>query len=483
MGNKFVGPGGSDANAGTSYALRWLTVSKAIGATAAAAAGDVVYFTPGTYREVISLGGTWASDVTVIGDVDGSHTSGVPGDVIFSAYTTNDTTAPSATTLLNTNSKNHISFANILFVNGTANNTVAIQGTETNLTFTDCAFYQFANQNSCINHNGLAFGVNAAILFDRCIVYCTDNCFHFIMTRGATVDYDCGVTIRNCFLYSQNRGVFIESTGAGAKFGGGIDMLNCTVASNQECFRTGDSSQSTTTPHTVNNCLLITNTPALVANTAGQITEDYCVIAAGNSTKRTNVTAGTHSKSDNSYAMLLHMGQELKNGQYLRPFLSPMASSPLLGFGSTGAPSVDALNRPRPAGGASIVNAVGMYERHDTAAKETGTTDAGSVAINITGPGDQDVQIPVDTTSTTITVRSRYDSTYTTATKPQAQLLANNELGYAGQTVTGTAAVDTWETLTFSAFTPSAKGVVTLRLISRSAAGGGKAFFDSVVVA
>jgi hypothetical protein len=62
-------------------------------------------------------------------------------------------------------------------------------------------------------------------------------------------------------------------------------------------------------------------------------------------------------------------------------------------------------------------------------------------------------------------------------------LLANAELGIAAQTVTATAGVDTWQTLTFSSFTPSNKGVVTLRLISRAAAGNGKAWFDSVAVA
>jgi hypothetical protein len=42
-----------------------------------------------------------------------------------------------------------------------------------------------------------------------------------------------------------------------------------------------------------------------------------------------------------------------------------------------------------------------------------------------------------------------------------------------------TSAADTWETLTFAAQTPSAKGVVTVRLVSRSDAPYGRAYFDT----
>jgi hypothetical protein len=124
---------------------------------------------------------------------------------------------------------------------------------------------------------------------------------------------------------------------------------------------------------------------------------------------------------------------------------------------------------------------VGYLERHDSAAKETGTVDAGAGAV-ITGPGDQDLLIPVDAASTTISVKARYDTNHAATNKPQAQLIASPELGFAGQTLTMVAAVDTWETLTFTAFTPTVKGWVRLRLISRSAAGNGKAFFDTVAV-
>jgi len=121
----------------------------------------------------------------------------------------------------------------------------------------------------------------------------------------------------------------------------------------------------------------------------------------------------------------------------------------------------------------------GALELHDTAAKETTTTDAGSVGIVISGPGSHEFLIPVDAASTTISVKMRYDSNHGTTNKPQAILLANGEIGVTTETKTMTSAADTWETLTFAAQTPTAKGVVTVRLVSRSDAPYGKCYADT----
>lgn len=131
------------------------------------------------------------------------------------------------------------------------------------------------------------------------------------------------------------------------------------------------------------------------------------------------------------------------------------------------------------------VNAVnktaGCFERHDTAEKETGTTDAGSVGLVLTGWADHAIYIPVDATGTTISIRARYDATHAATNKPQAILDANGEIGVTAETKTMTSAADTWETLTFAAQTPTAKGWVTVRLVSRSDGATGKAFFDTLV--
>ena len=123
--------------------------------------------------------------------------------------------------------------------------------------------------------------------------------------------------------------------------------------------------------------------------------------------------------------------------------------------------------------------AVGPLERHDTAIKETSTTQAGSIGLVIVGPGSHDFQVPVNAVSTTLSVYVQYDANHSTTNKPQVQLLANGELGVSAETKTVVAGTGTWEQVTFTAFTPSKKGKVTLRLVSRASNSNGKAFFDT----
>lgn len=135
-----------------------------------------------------------------------------------------------------------------------------------------------------------------------------------------------------------------------------------------------------------------------------------------------------------------------------------------------------------PGGGLDAVQpAAGAFEQGNTARPELTVTDAG-VGVRIDGPGAQDLTIPVDATSTTISVRARYDSDHGTGSKPQFTILAQPEIGVSAETVTMTAAADTWETLTLTGFTPTAPGVVTVRLVSRSSKPFGVAFFDTIGV-
>ena len=105
---------GLDANNGlgpdASHATNkpWKTIAKLLGA-AGMASGDTAYLSPaGPFREVVTIAMTSAASETAIigdpGNAQGFNTSGgvlvTPADVIWTAYTTNDTTAPSATILL-----------------------------------------------------------------------------------------------------------------------------------------------------------------------------------------------------------------------------------------------------------------------------------------------------------------------------------------------------------------------------------------------
>ena len=117
-------------------------------------------------------------------------------------------------------------------------------------------------------------------------------------------------------------------------------------------------------------------------------------------------------------------------------------------------------------------------EIHEIGSRENSSFDSG-IAVKLIGPGDQEIYIPVAAESTTITVKVQYDTNHGTTNKPQVVLVANDAIGVSTQTITATVGTGTTETLSFSAFTPTAAGVVTVRLVSRSAAGNGVATFDT----
>ncbi len=280
----------------------------------------------------------------------------------------------------------------------------------------------------------------------------------------------------------MNGTVYNDSTGAGVGFGGGVVVQNCLIAYAAFGCRAVDANLSSTFPMLVKNCHFYQCGTATTANVLGQLVENYNRIQA--TTARTNVSAGANSVSTANYAPLMEGGYGHLNDLRLRPFFQPLSGSPQLGFGNDSTPAAlttDLYGRPRPAGGASTSLAVGAEERHDTAAKETSVTDAGSVGLKITGPGDQDIRVPVNAVATVLSVRVQYDTNHGTGSKPQAILLANGEITVTTETKTATVGVDTWETLTFSSFTPTAKGAVTIRLVSRAAAGSGIAYFDTMV--
>ena len=144
----------------------------------------------------------------------------------------------------------------------------------------------------------------------------------------------------------------------------------------------------------------------------------------------------------------------------------------------TYASATDFTGRSRPNSLASAVNnAPGYIERHDIAAKETGTVHTASNAINLTGPGDHDFAVPVDATSTTIAVYCQYDTNHGTTNPPQMTVTNGTECGVADATTTAPTTAGAWSQLSLT-FTPTAKGIVTIRLVSRAAAATGKAFFD-----
>ena len=478
MATYYVRKSGSDSNAGTSAGAAWLTLGKALGASGIAS-GDTVYVGAGIYREVVTVAMTSATAETqVIGDVSGQHT-GDAGEVVWTAWVTDDKTAPVSAAPLDLAGRDYLTFRSIIFYSGTARCVTATTTNSVNITFHKCVFRATQNSTGTISYTGVV-NVAANWVVDSCIfVDGGQTGFGVNVPTSSSADYDLVFLIKNCvFMHPPSGGSYalsVTGTGGNSFKGGGVKVYNCfffggvlvQVATNI----------STTYPVEVYNSYFHSSGVALNASSSGFIVEDYNVFFTG--TPRTNVTAGSNSIA-NTYSPNWSEGREALEGlRRIRPLGMPTAVSPLLAFGAqAGGPSIDISGATRPSGGSSTSYAVGPYERPNAGAKETSVTHAGAASLKLTGPGYHDFQVPVDASSTTITVYARYDTNHAATNKPQISVLGGGEIGVSDATATMTAAVDTWEALQLT-FTPTAKGVVTIRCISRSAAGNGIAYFDS----
>ena len=500
MATYYVRGDGSNSNTGTGSGTgqAWQTITKALGATGISS-GDTVYIAPGTYRELVTVAMTSAvAETFVLGDPSASQFSDVtPGDVILSAYTTNDKTVPSTTSpVLALAGRDFLTFRDLVLVGANiANGCVdATTATSTNVKLTRCLLIS----NRASNALAITALVDAASTWtvEQCVIYTPGTGITVTLPTSTTADYDAEVVIRNCLFCAwaqgASTGVFVLSSGANSFKGGGVKVYNCTFIMAGTAMNTQGTSIATSAGNQCEfyNCLAWGET-TLTAGASGQIVEDYNYLLGG--TPRTNVSSGASSQVAGAnrqppYALLLHFGQERLFGQNLRPFLSPMVNSPILGFGNDGSIGVqteDAFGVPRPAGPArtwaSALKAIGYSERGDTGQRESTTVRSGSYALKLLGPSVQDVTIPVAAASTTVTVYGRFDSAYGSGTKPRLRVLANAECGVSEATDTMTGSADAWEELSLN-FTPTRAGVVTVRFMS-DGDGDGSAFFDDFAVA
>ena len=571
----YVRPDGADANAGTANtaAGAFKTLTKAFSITLAA--GDTIYIAPGRYGQQVTLtrSGTSGNPITVIGDVDASHFDGTiaPGHVIWTAFDVSDWTVPSAGgATANLNGQSYLTFQSISFVAGTNE---AIKGTvlgSVGITFTDCTMLQGISATGVISFTGTV-DVAANWLIDRCRIktFGSGGAFQIILPSSAAAEYSSGIVIRNSIVESSSNPVigFTES-GAAAFYGGGVLVQNCTIIGPAfgTAFRTTGATPvpSGVGQHKVQNCLLLGIN--LSAAALGQIVDSNNLVYQS-SGGYTNVTQDGNTVLNGSFAPMVHFGQDFVSGRAAPPNLTPFANGPLCGYGAAGSPpSVDLLNRPRPAGGGSLNTAsdagtatgssattlvdttkswtlnqwqatppyfvtmtsgtcngqrraiisntaspgdtltinpawigtppsagdtytitnnggapsIGALERHDTLTKEAVTVDAG-FAVSAVGPHDHEFLVPVAAVGTVISIKTQWDANYGGGTKPQLVLIANGEIGVAGQAVAAAGAAGAWNTITLASFTPTAAGVVKLRLVS-SAAAAGKVAWDTASV-
>lgn len=485
----------STAASGISWNLggAWADPTNALKFTNPIASGDSVYIGAGTYRATYTMPNNQAFNgiVNVVGDVTGQFT-GDAGMVQLTAYTTNDKTAPSGTTLLNLNGKSNLAFSNVMFVGGNATLLTATTLTSQNISFVDCPFFQGFNATIALGSLTCGYGVPFNWLFDRCLFMGVNgNMMTITLTTGNGLgDYDANILFRNSLINWSQVKLTVTNGGSLTFNGGGVRLRNVTVLGTGSVMTTVASRISTIFPCSAYNSLLTSaSSTTLQAGTAGQIIEDYNLIVS--SSPRSNVTAGAHSISDGSYAPLFHFGQErIWLPPLFRPFGEPMAGSPLLGFGNDGGQTPYDLRGPfniRPAGGASALPAVGALERADTFVADPTPIGNDTTPVKLTGPGYNDFLLPIGLSeinrARTVSIQVQWDANYSSPLGglPALQIEAKPQMGVSQQIAVATGGSGTPHTLTLS-LTPTAAGVLNIRALSFDASGTSVVEFDSLTV-
>lgn len=371
MATYYLRVSGSDSNNGTSSSTAWRTFGKLLGTTGFSS-GDTCYVGAGIYREVVTVNMTSAiAETSIIGDIDGSQT-GDAGEIQLTAYLINDETLPSASTLLNLNGKDFLTFKKITFIGGNAAQMVSAGATSTDIKFLNCIFITGNPTSHCINTT-IGFGVPANWIIDGCIFYGVGSSqfsIQIILTTGVGEDYDANILINNCFFIGSS--ILVTSTGSSANEGGNVVITNCSF------FQASFSTSTTrvggamfTYPIKIFNCTmrLAANGTALSSAEFGAIIENYNYIFAG--TARTNIAIGTQTIIAGAISPLFEFGQSFLYNFKPRPFGMPLKNSPLLGHGDSNITNgYDILNNPRPNG----INNL-LFKGMATSANITSLTD------------------------------------------------------------------------------------------------------------
>jgi hypothetical protein len=494
---------GSDLTGVGSATNPWKTIGKAIGSSPAitlSGSGDTLYIEPGIYREVVSLGlsPTAAGPLSIVGDCDGAgflaggYASPATGLVDWRGWT-NDSTPLGSSACLNVVGKSYVTVKSLKIVgaSNTSKSCVYLNGAALNWTFQDCVFV------SCVNGAAVVIEITAAAgqawnhTIERCDFVATGGGGYGLrlLAQQNPTEYGVNTLVQNCRFLGGSIGLNIAVTGggSGSALATGITVQSCTglfCTTFADIY--GATAVNPTTPIGVYGCYVGLCSTGVKANNTTQVVENGNILYV--TTPRSNVNAGAASIT--SAAPAIHCDDGRLTGLPSRPFGEPSEVGVIGGWGNYGnVPTVDLSNRNRPEGYSSPKAAAGALERHNTGAKDVTRQDVGLLAcLALVGPSSQDRPILVNAQSTTLSIRVRWDGNHGDAAKPQAILLANPEIGVASQTLTavstgGTGATpNAYETLTFAPITPTAAGVVMLRMTSRAAAGNGAAYFDTITL-
>jgi hypothetical protein len=284
MATYYVRPDGNNANTGTGQAANqaWQTVQKALGATGIGS-GDTLYIAPGTYREAITIGGTYSATTTIIGDRTASQFSGITAGYVRITGLASD--ALNVSTYLGfflTNGKSYLRFDSLWIEHRTA-----VETNSTNITFIRCLFTpNFQPTPGVVSTATVALNTTGQsnILFDKCYIVGG----MYIDGTGINTSTRFNACLMNLSTFGNGA---IECVNSGAAQ---IYWSNCTIfgASAQQLFR-GYSPPANT--GFIYNCLIVPSycSPTFGSGATNCFIEDY---NAGYINRGGGVLAGANTK-------------------------------------------------------------------------------------------------------------------------------------------------------------------------------------------
>lgn len=434
MAVRYVGPGGSDANSGLTYALRKLTIDGC--ENTPVTAGDIIHVAPGVYRELLTcdVSGTAGNAIEYRADVSGANTDGIGGLVRITG-SDNDTTATRGSCITAT-SKNYRTFTGFTF-DTTTGFLVSLITACGNWIVQDC---HFSNQGANATTFSIA-GTGTTNTVRRCLFRSTRS-NALLFTHSSVVD-NAAHLVENCIFQPA------ASTAVRSERVGGITVKHCVFDGGGNGVRVSIALTTGQTT-TVRNCIFTSvSTAAMQAVTAPgtneEITEDYNAFW-GNIADRTNVSTGANSVAYPPLynPVLLLSGFALPQ----LPFMGLSEWSPVRAIAGTSMSSEDMLGITRPA--TDSKKSWGALQ-HAKLSRETTTVRTGAASLKLADAGSHQIEVEVSNVSTIFSCYVQWEADYA-GTKPQMII---RQAGQSDTTVTATGSSGTWELLT-TTLTPAA---------------------------